>query len=338
MSGGLDSTYCAHLLRQKGHTVEGALLVFHSLTDTSAAERSCKELDIPLHIIDCSKDFEKYVISDFVNCYKNGKTPNPCTVCNRFVKMEYLYRACKQLGFDRYATGHYARVHRDPESGRYYVSRAKDPKKDQSYMLWAMTGQQLALLETPLADITKEQARKECESLGLSVSLAKESQDICFIEKGRAYTDFLEERLGKPSPGAYLDKDGNKIGTHQGVTNYTVGQRKGLGQSFGRHMFITKIDAPSNSITLCDTEDTYAKGVLIDSINAQRLCYEKGVFKLSVKIRYAAQPVPCTLKFEGKTGEIIFDTPIRTPAPGQSAVLYDGDDLMLGGIISDVIY
>jgi len=339
ISGGLDSTYCAALLKERGHTVEGAVLVFGDHTDTAAAQLSCRELGIPLHIIDCRDAFEKYVISDFAENYKAGRTPNPCTVCNRYVKMEYLYRACVEMGFDRYATGHYANVNYDAKSSRYYVSKGLDARKDQSYMLWKMTQEQLSRLVTPLSQLSKEEVRQSAALLGLSASGSKESQDICFIPRGSSYVDFVEERLGISPAGEYVDKEGNKIGMHKGILHYTVGQRKGLGASFGRHMFITRISPEDNKITLCEERDTYAKGVSVSALSFQKTApVEEGELELSVKIRYAAPPVPCRVRVKDGRAEVELSTAVRTPAPGQSAVFYTDGDLCLGGVIDKVYY
>lgn len=338
ISGGLDSTYCAHLLRKQGYTVEGAVLKFTDHTDLSAAEISCRELDIPLHIIDCREDFERYVIGDFIENYKNGKTPNPCTVCNRFVKMKYLHEAARAGGFDRYATGHYARSAYNADTGRHNIRKAADPRKDQSYMLWALTDAQISTLMTPLGELTKDEVRAKAAALGLSCASSKESQDICFIPKGASYVDFITERIGAFPEGNYIDRDGKVIGRHKGILSYTVGQRKGLGASFGRHMFITEITPHNNSITLCEEKDTYARGVCVSSLNFQRLPEGTEECDLEVKIRYAAKPVLSHVKIEGEQAYVEFSEPIRTPAPGQSAVFYQGEDLMLGSVIEKVIY
>ena len=339
ISGGLDSTYCATLLKEQGHTVEGAVLVFNDHTDIDSARTSCRELDIPLHVIDCRDAFEKYVISDFTESYKTGRTPNPCTVCNRYVKMEYLYRACLEKGFDRYATGHYANINYDTESGRYYVSKGLDTRKDQSYMLWKMTQEQLSMLITPLSQLTKDQVRQGASLRGLTASGSKESQDICFIPRGSSYVDFVEERLGKFPEGEYVDKEGNKIGVHKGIINYTVGQRKGLGASFGRHMFITGISSEDNKITLCEENDTYAKGISVKNLSFQKTApVEEGELELSVKIRYAAPAVPCRVCIKNGNAQVELLEAVRTPAPGQSAVFYTDSDLCLGGVIDRVYY
>lgn len=338
ISGGLDSTYCAHLLGEQGHTVEGAVLKFGDHTDISAAELSCRELGIPLHVIDCSRDFERFVIGDFIENYRNGRTPNPCTVCNRSVKMKHLHDASLDLGFDRYATGHYARCALDPLTGRHYVKKAQDPRKDQSYMLWALTDSQISRLMTPLGELTKDEVRANAASLGLSAAASKESQDICFIPKGTSYVDFITQRIGALPEGNYIDRDGRVIGRHKGILSYTVGQRKGLGASFGKHMFITDISSESHAITLCEERDTYAKGILVGSLNFQRLPEGTEECDLEVKIRYAAKPVLSHVKIEGSSAYVEFSEPIRTPAPGQSAVFYAGEDLMLGSVIEKVIY
>jgi len=337
LSGGLDSTYSAELLRRDGHEVICACLYFGEHTDIAPAKRSAEELGLPFTVIDCSDDFERYVMTDFIERYAEGRTPNPCTVCNRYVKIESLYRKSIELGCDAFATGHYADVARDPESGRYFVQRAGDLKKDQSYMLWKLAQNQLSRFVTPLARLSKSVIRERAAKIGLEAAASKESQDICFIPRGESYISIVESRLGKPLPGNYTDRDGNIIGRHGGIINYTVGQRKGLGASFGKHMFVTAIDPVTRNITLCPEEDTYARAITVGDLNFQKMAMPVGA-TLDVKIRYAAKPVAARVTFEEGRALAEFEELVRTPAPGQSAVFYDGDDLAFGGTIDGVIY
>lgn len=338
LSGGLDSTYSAKLLEREGHDVTCACLYFGRHTDVAQAERSASELGLPFTVIDCSDDFENFVVRNFVSEYASGRTPSPCTVCNRFVKVDSLYKKSVELGFDAFATGHYASVGKDPASGRYYVSKAADLRKDQSYMLWKLTQDQLSRFMTPLARFCKDGIREDAAALGLSSSGLKESQDICFIPRGESYVPFIENRIGKCAPGNYIDREGNILGAHKGIVNYTVGQRKGLGVALGRHMFITGIDADTGNITLSPESGTYASAVEISDLNYQKFEHTGGSAVLDVKIRYAAKPVRSEIEFRDGGALVTFENPVRTPAPGQSAVFYDGEDVMFGGVIEKVIY
>lgn len=337
LSGGLDSLSAARMLMDAGHTVEGATLVMHEYSDVSGAKTAADELGIPLHILDGREAFEREVIADFISEYAAGRTPNPCTVCNRLVKMDLLYRFALEHSFDHYATGHYAYIDRLP-NGRYAPRMADDRRKDQSYMLWRMTQAQLSMLLTPLAGRFKADLRISAAESGYSAAEVKESQDICFLAPGERYTDYIEKRLGASVEGDYVDKDGNRLGAHKGLLNYTVGQRKGLGISMGRHVFITRMNAADRSITLCDAEDTYADRVTLSDLNfvgtPAPAAGESG--KWLVKIRYAAPPVPATVHFTEKGAEVVFDSPVRTPAPGQSAVFYEDEHIAFGGVIDSV--
>lgn len=336
MSGGLDSTYAARRLMDIGHSVEGAVLVMHDYTETSEAKESAESLGIPLHIVDCRKAFQKSVVENFISEYLAGRTPNPCIVCNSEVKFRCLLDFALLHGFDGIATGHYAKVvRRETEEGvRYAVSRAKDSKKDQSYMLWRLSQDILSRLCLPLADEEKHNVRACAKELGLSAADRNESQEICFVPLGD-YAEFIEQRMGKSPKGAFINNDGKILGEHNGIIRYTVGQRKGLGISAGTRIFVTDINAENNTITL-SLEDSYAKNIKVSGMLFSGISEPKPGEKLelSVKIRYLAPPVSCTLEYlGGGRGEITLDTPARAVTPGQSAVFYVADDLVCGGFI-----
>ncbi len=337
LSGGLDSLSAARQLMDAGHEVEGATLLMHARTDLSAAQTAANELRIPLHILDGRTAFEQTVIADFISEYTQGRTPNPCTVCNRYVKMELLYRYASENGFDQYATGHYAYIDRLP-NGRYAPRMADDRRKDQSYMLWRMTQPQLSMLSTPLAGQYKTDLRQSAALAGYSAAKSKESQDICFLSPGERYIDYIEQRAGASVPGNYIDKNGNRLGPHRGLLHYTVGQRKGLGISMGRHVFITRMNPADHTVTLCDEADTYADSLTVKQLNFVGLAPAAAgtTGNWTVKIRYAAPPVPVTVEFMGKSARVRFEKPVRTPAPGQSAVFYENDRIAFGGIIDQV--
>lgn len=337
MSGGLDSTYAAHKLMGEGHTVEGAVLVMHGHTDVAAAKESAKNLGIKLHELDCRFEFEEKVVASFVSEYLAGRTPNPCVVCNSEVKFRVLLDYATANGFDAIATGHYARiVKRKTENGpRYAVSRAKDAKKDQTYMLWRIPQDILSHLYFPLADEEKKDIRESARDIGLTCADRDESQEICFIPDGD-YASFIEERT-EPSPhGFFINKEGKILGEHKGIIRYTVGQRKGLGIAMGKRVFVTDINVFQNTITLSEedsfTDSLSVDGMVFSGIEEPRR-YEK--IRLTVKVRYLAKPIPCTLEYLGDgKGRVGLDLAERAITPGQSAVFYDGQDLVAGGFIS----
>jgi tRNA-specific 2-thiouridylase len=337
LSGGLDSTYTVKKLLDAGHSVEGAVLLFSDHTDLEKAKISASELGINLRVINCQEKFNDTVIANFITEYQNGKTPNPCAVCNRHCKIEMLYKECIENDFDAFATGHYCKI--SHENGRYFVQRAKDTKKDQSYMLYALTQDQLSKLITPLSDVLKSEVREESARLNYSSANDSESMDICFIPNGK-YTDFLEKAGVASKKGNFVLPDGKIIAPHKGIMNYTVGQRKNLGIALGYRSFITKIDAQTGNITLDRLENCKVSGFYVNNLNFQKL-FPKEIgdkCELLVKIRYAASPVKCFIEFLQNGCRVEFLESYPLPAPGQAAVFYDGDDLAFGGIIESIIY
>ncbi len=333
ISGGLDSTYAAYLLRTQGHIVEGATLVMHDHSDVESARFVCQSLGIPLHELDCRESFEKEVIAPFVAEYQNGRTPNPCVVCNRYVKIEKLCEFARKNGFDGVVTGHYARIEKKGE--RYCVRMAHDRKKDQSYMLWQLTQDQLSLLQTPLCDMSKQEIRAKAIVLGLPSVEKKESQDICFLPNGD-YVSFVEAHVGVLPPGDFVRPDGTVLGKHKGLLRYTVGQRKGLGIAAQEPLFVKRIDAATNTVTLTVAQDLNCDTLIAKNPNFVAVAppKEETTVRLLVKTRYGAQPAPATVTYDTQTVRIVFDTPQRAITPGQSVVCYDDDTLVLGAVIS----
>lgn len=334
ISGGLDSTLAAASLLEAGHRVSGAVLRFSDHTDLGSARVAASELGIPLHEIDCRERFEKVVKDYFAQSYFLGRTPNPCVVCNRHVKIALLCDLAKELGCDKVITGHYARIV-TTEDGRYAVEMGKDRKKDQSYMLWGLSQEQLSLLEFPLADTKKDELRKKAEEQNFSAAKAGESMDICFLPDGN-YAEFVQDRLGKSPEGNFVDKNGRVLGRHKGIVHYTVGQRKGLGIALGQPAFVSKIDPKANTVTLVFAGDEYADEMTVGHLNFQSVKDESALKNtpLFVKIRYAAPPVPCTVSFENDVAKVRFPTPVRAVTPGQSAVFYDENNtVVFGGFI-----
>lgn len=329
-SGGLDSTYVAGLLSEN-HDVCGASLIMNEYTDTVLARRSCESLGIPFVEIDVREDFTKYVVDNFINEYSKARTPNPCVMCNRYVKIAALCDYAVKNGFDAVATGHYCNV--EKENGRYYITRGTDERKDQSYMLWQLSQEQLSMLITPLGNSVKDEVRESAYSLGMKAAGMKESQDICFIPDGD-YISFIKKRKGVFPEGNFIDKNGNVLGRHKGIINYTVGQRKGLGIALGRPMFVVSINADDNTVTLAESGEEYMGTFSVSQPVFQAL--EEGDAEyddLLVKVRYAAKPVPCKVKICGEKIFVSLNTPQRAVTPGQSAVFYKENKVAFGGFI-----
>ncbi len=334
MSGGVDSTCTARLLQKAGYEVLGAALLFSAHTDLAAARIAASELGIPLIEEDVREKFSRQVVRFFVSEYGAGRTPNPCVVCNRYVKMETLYRLSLREGCDFFTTGHYVGLEKLP-SGRYALKRAADLKKDQSYMLWGMSQEQLSRFLPVLSDTAKEEIRKTARKAGLSGADAAESQDICFIPDGD-YVSFLEANGVSPAallPGDFVTPDGTVVGRHEGIARYTIGQRKGLGVALGYPAFVTAIDPVSRQITLSPVEGCYRSAFTVDSLVFQGMEEREGSYRLAVKIRYAAPPVDCRVDIAGGKAYVTLDEPQKSPAPGQSAVFYRDNLVMFGGLI-----
>lgn len=331
MSGGLDSTYSVLALRDAGFDVGGVTLVMHGYTDTSDARECAGSLGVPFYEVDCREKFDSAVKADFVREYSRGRTPNPCVVCNRYVKFACLCDAADTFGYELVATGHYAG--KGEANGRVFIKKGVDPKKDQSYMLWALTQEQIRRVVFPLGMLCKSSVRESAREAGLPSADAAESEDICFLPD-TAPTDFVENAVGKFPEGDFVDKDGNVLGRHKGIARYTVGQRRGLGVSSSSRLFVTDIVTESNTVVLGREDELFSFGITVSSLNFQKDVLHDGESgRYSVKIRYAAPPVPALVTVRGDTALVTFDSPVKAAAPGQSAVFYDGDSIAFGGII-----
>ena len=336
LSGGADSTYAARKLSDEGFSVEGAVLKMHEYTDVLAAEESARELGIPLHVIDCTEAFRGAVVKNFLDEYTLARTPNPCIVCNREVKFRYLYEYALAHGFDKIATGHYARVIKvaAEEGLRYAVARATDTDKDQTYMLWRLSQEQLSMLVLPLSDMRKDEVREGLRKEGLAAAERGDSQEICFLPEGD-YAAFIEKERGAFPKGNFIDREGHILGTHKGIINYTVGQRKGLGISLGERAFVTDIDPVSNTVTLDNspkmTSELTVSDMVFSGMKEPASVVER---ELYVKLRYRAKPAKAKVVFypEG-WARIYLSEPQSSVTPGQSAVFYSGDTVVAGGVI-----
>lgn len=330
LSGGLDSTYAAYLLKEQGYEVVGAEVIMHGYTDLSAAKTAAEEVGIPLVTLNRRKEFDEKVITPFCEEYAKARTPNPCVMCNPSVKFRALYDYAVENGFDRVSTGHYADI--GQENGRYFIRTAADSTRDQSYVLWALPQEILKMLCFPLSGLKKADIREATAKLGFTAANAKESREICFIPSDD-HAAFIEKRTGKKFPsGDFLDETGKKVGTHKGIVHYTIGQRKGLGLAMNGHVFVTKIDPNENTVTVCRPGGEFTDRAEIRGLKFQKADPASKTIRGEVKIRYAAKPAKATAEINGDHAVIVFDEPARAVTPGQSAVFYDGGDLLFGAI------
>lgn len=349
MSGGVDSSVAAYLLKKQGYEVIGVTMQIWQeesreqkednggccgLSAVDDARRIANQLDIPYYVMNFKEDFKKNVIDYFIEEYKLGRTPNPCIACNRYVKWESLLRRSKQIGADYIATGHYARIEKNPKNGRYALKISATAAKDQTYALYNLTQQQLADTLMPIGDYTKEEIRKIANEIGLSVANKPDSQEICFIPD-HDYGHFIEAETGKKSvAGNFVDLKGNFLGKHRGIIHYTIGQRKGLGIAFGKPMYVYKMKPEKNEVVLCNNEDLFQKTVTAGNLNFMSIPDVEGEIRLEAKIRYSHKKAPCTVYKKGPDMvECIFDEPQRAITPGQAIVFYDGEYVAGGGTI-----
>lgn len=346
MSGGIDSSVTAFLMKQKGYDCTGITFRMFDKTDKlfgfdiadadkdiRDAENVCKTVCIPFMEYDASEEFRKYVINNFVSVYEKGGTPNPCVECNRYIKFRLLTEIADKLGFDVTVTGHYADIGFD--NGRYYIKKAADDKKDQSYVLYSLTQEQLSKLYFPLSQITKEEARQIAEDNGFVNAKKGDSQDICFIPDGD-YASFIRRLTNKTYPnGKFIDTQGNVLGKHNGLINYTVGQRKGLGIALGYPAYVKCKDIRSNTVTLSSDELLYEKEIIADNFNFMASESFPAPVRCVAKIRYAHKGADATvIQIDSDKVKIIFDSPQRAPTDGQSVVLYNNDIVLGGGLIN----
>lgn len=342
MSGGVDSSASALVLLRSGYDVTGVTMLLHtgenspgdqcgSSREAEDAAAVCRLLGIPHQVLDFSEEFSQRVKKDFISEYLAGRTPNPCIRCNRYLKFGKLLEYALANGFDFVATGHYALV--EPLGDRW-VLRCSPTAKDQSYVLYQLSQHQLAHTLMPLGRMEKPEARRLAQEAGLPVANKPDSQDICFIPDGD-YNSFIARACGKePEPGNFVDTEGHVLGTHRGITCYTIGQRKGLGLSFGQPMYVTKIDPLSNEVTLGPEGSQYASGLIAGDCNWIAFEQPDEPFRAQVKVRYKAKPADAWIfPMENHQMRIAFDEPQRSVTPGQAAVLYQGDLVVGGGTI-----
>ncbi len=348
MSGGVDSSVAAYLIKEQGYDCIGVTMkLFHnedvqvcddhsccSLDDVEDARSVAYSLGMPHHVFNFSSRFKEDVIDRFVNAYENGATPNPCIDCNRYLKFNKLFHRAKELGCDYVVTGHYARIMFDEEKGKYLLKKAVDPGKDQSYVLYSLTQEQLAHTMFPLGGMEKEQARAIAADQGFINANKHDSQDICFVQNG-SYADFIEDYTGKNFPeGDFVDKEGKVLGHHKGIIRYTIGQRKGLGLALPAPMYVTSLDMENNNVILGAHEDLFSKKLTAKDLNLISVNNLYTPARLKAKVRYR-QPEQwaSVIQIDEDTIKVVFDEPQRAITKGQAVVLYDGDVVVGGGTI-----
>lgn len=344
MSGGVDSSVCAVLLQNEGYEVSGITMLLHggcedekgcgTSSDIEDAKAVANRLGIELHICDQRKNFASKVIEGFSKSYELAETPNPCILCNRYMKFDAMLEEALALGLDGVATGHYARVEYDEVSGRYLLKKATDSAKDQSYVLYTLTQHQLAHILFPLGGLEKTEVREIAEQKELKNAHKKESQDICFVPDGD-YASFIRKYRGISFPeGNFVDKEGNILGKHKGIIHYTIGQRKGLGLSFPCPMYVISKDLATNTVVLGPIEELYQSTFTATDINLISVDKIEGEMQVSAKIRYNQKEQPATVvQPDENTIQVTFLEPQKAITKGQAVVLYDGDTVVGGGTI-----
>ena len=364
MSGGVDSTATAYILKKQGHDVIGVNFQFVDAKESYELEDIAKKIDIKIITKNYVNEFYQKIISKFVEDYKNGLTPNPCALCNGVMKFVKLYDLMESENADMIATGHYANI--CCSNNRYFIKKSKNINKDQSYMLYRLSQKILSHTIFPIGNFDKQKVREVVSEILPFVADKKDSQDVCFIQKGKSYTEFIKEfdfgrnykydiakGLLKETDilskkylmhGEFVDNSGNVIGFHDGIINYTIGQRKGLNKAFGERKYVKNIDVENNRVVLCNNDELYANDFTIHDIVFSGLSNEVVLqninknFLYVAKLRYRHEGVCCSINFDvdelgNLTGICHSDTPIRAITRGQSAVFYDDDSIMFGGII-----
>ncbi len=343
LSGGVDSSAAAALLHHQGYEVVGLTLWLMKGKGQCCSEgmvdaaQLCEEMGVPHHIVDSRDLFQQQIVDYLVSGYGQGMTPLPCSQCNRAVKFgPMMAYAKKELGIDRIATGHYARVRFNPETERYELLRAVDQQKDQSYFLYDLTQPVLAHVVFPLGEQTKEETRKVAAEFGLHTAEKPESQDLCLVEAHGSMGDFLSQYLA-PKPGDIVNQSGQVLGQHNGIHNYTIGQRKGLGIAAAHPLYVVSIDVGRNQVIVGDRDSVHDPECTVSRINWVSIAPPNEPIRAQVRVRYRTPAVSATIipvpEAEATQARIVFDEPQFGVTPGQAAVWYDGDVLLGGGLI-----
>ncbi len=345
LSGGVDSSVAAYLLKEQGYDVIGITMQIWQdenpdemaenagccgLSAVDDARRVADMLDIPYYVLNFKQEFKKNVIDYFVNEYVHARTPNPCIACNRYVKWEALLNRAMELSCDYIATGHYSRITK-LANGRYALKKSATVRKDQTYALYNLTQEQLSKTLMPVGEYEKDEIRRIAQKIGLIVADKKDSQEICFIPD-HDYASYIKKETKMQFPeGNFVDLAGNVLGRHKGIIHYTIGQRKGLGLSLGKPAFVLELRPDTNEVVIGTNEDTFHDTLIASCVNAMAVASFEQEMQVTAKIRYSHQGAPCTVKMIGK--DILacrFDEPVRAITPGQAVVFYE-DDIVVGG-------
>ncbi len=342
MSGGVDSSVAALLLKKQGYDVIGVNLDLlpnsssnkpcSNATSIEDAKKVCEKLDIPFYTLDFKNTFKKNVIDYFAKEYMDGHTPNPCIACNRYVKFEELLnQALNKFNADYIATGHYAKIEYNKENGRYYIVESASASKDQTYVLYNLTQKQLKHILMPLGDYTKEEIRTIAKENGLENASKSDSQEICFVEDNN-YAKFIQDNYNyKSKPGNFIDTDGNILGKHKGIIHYTIGQRRGLGLSLKEPLYVTKLDVKNNNVILSKNDTLFSNSLICSKCNFMPFEKLEKPMIVSAKIRYSAKKSEATIyPLENGDVKVLFKEPQRAITPGQAIVFYN-DNVVIGG-------
>lgn len=347
MSGGVDSSVAAYLMKRAGYDCVGATMRLYenedmavprsgtccSLEDVEDARAVASKIGMPYYVFNFKEDFSGQVMDRFVAAYESGCTPNPCIDCNRYLKFDRMYRRARELGIGYVVTGHYARIRRG-ENGRYLLEKGPDPGKDQSYVLYSMTQEQLAHTQFPLGNLRKEEVRAIALEQGFINARKHDSQDICFVPDGD-YAAFICRRTGRVYPeGNFVDPSGHVLGRHKGIIHYTVGQRRGLGVSGGRKLYVKEIRPADNTVVLADNDRLFERTAIAADFNWIAFEAPGSAIRVKARARYhqPEQPATVTVLSDGRV-RVTFDTPQRALTKGQAIVLYRGDTVVGGGTI-----
>ena len=351
MSGGVDSTVAAYLMKKAGYRCMGATMRlyqnedlgqsgFHtccSAQDVEDAADVAFQLDIPFQVVNYTEEFREKVIGKFIATYEAGGTPNPCIDCNRTMKFDKMLDFARENGLDYVVTGHYARIEQDPDTGRWLLKKALYADKDQSYVLYVLTQDQLAHTKFPLGGMDKPSIRKIAEEQGFCNARKHDSQDICFVPDGD-YAGLIG-RIGKASDtaGNFVHLNGQVLGRHKGLVNYTIGQRKGLGIAYDYPLYVIEKDTASGNVTVGPAEALFSRGLLAKNCNFITEAALTGPLRVTAKTRYRQQDVPAAIEPCGEYVKVTFDEPMRAVTPGQAVVFYDGEFIVGGGIIQSAL-
>ncbi|MCI9070650.1 tRNA 2-thiouridine(34) synthase MnmA [uncultured Clostridium sp.] len=351
MSGGVDSSVAAYLLKEQGYDVIGVTMQIWqedkdytereggccSLSAVDDARRVANKIGIPFYVMNFRDSFKEKVIDYFVQEYIDGKTPNPCIACNKHLKFDELLRKAQGIGADYVATGHYAKIEKD-ENGRYLLIRSDDDRKDQTYALYNFTQEQLAHTLMPCGEYTKDRIREIAKEIGLSVYNKKDSEEICFIPDNDHGRYISEARPLEVTPGNFVDKNGNILGKHKGIVYYTIGQRKGLGIALGRPVFVTDINPRTNEVVLGPEEDIFKTDLVAKDVNFIPFDKLEEPITVEAKVRYSGRPAEAVISpLRGGKIKVSFKEKQRAITKGQSVVFYQGNKVVGGGIIAGII-